>query len=299
MKPRAPAWIALSAALFLSPAGTAGIPPDSARGGPFRLFPGGLLVAPIPAHHPESRLGLRKETGSSRMRLDVACTMDILEYTPDEGEEGAFRFGIDFGVHALTTSSQGFRLQVDAADGLFGGHLSALVPGTGGAAALRLRVAHLSGHFVDGHYDETTRSWKGGRDPLPFTRDFGELVTLYRTGPRPPAPVLWGGFGYAALVRPDRMGRTEYACGAYTHIPLAEGRVLGSAAWLYAAYALTLRGVPAYRGTHRMEGGLKLGDPGGPGLRLWTGWQTGLDDLAQYFDAPASSWGVGFSFEPL
>ena len=40
---------------------------------------------------------------------------------------------------------------------------------------LRLRILHLSSHFIDGHFRLETTTWIDGQLPRPYSRDYAEL----------------------------------------------------------------------------------------------------------------------------
>jgi len=142
----------------------------------FEFLPGKILFPPLIANYQEPRTGVRKEVGSSRLKLDIGTTLDLIEYRVSADGSQKIRMGIDFFTYALTTSAEGLRLQVDAVDGFFGGHLAFRTESENTAFALRLRILHLSAHFVDGHLDASGNHWRDGREPIPFTRDIGELT---------------------------------------------------------------------------------------------------------------------------
>ena len=172
------------------------------------FFPGGTLVVPYVGHMPEPVSGLRKEIGSSRMRLMIGAPLDVWELPLADDGSARFRVGIDFFVQALTTSSEGLRLQIDAADGC--GSAGTSHPGGSFATpmlSLRLRILHLSGHMVDGHFDGETGTWKDGREPIPFTRDFGELSAAVSTSLSWLTVRGFAGASYATLIRPENIER--------------------------------------------------------------------------------------------
>jgi len=259
------------------------------------FLPDGRIDAPIVANPQEARIGLRKEIGSSRMKLDIGGTLDLVEARFSPGMR--VRFGVSFFTYALTTSRQGLRLQVDAADGFFGGYLILHQQVGTSSVQARLRVLHLSSHFVDGHYDLSSGQWINGKGPVPMTKDFGELTGSFSTTLSPFALMVYTGIGYAALVRPDQLRRgsgmfgmegrtTEEQCTAFSR-PL-----IG-----YCAYHLSVVGIPSYVGSSTFESGIKFGRWAGPGVRLFVSYQSGLEVFGQYFDSHRGTWNLGFTFD--
>ena len=132
-------------------------------------------------------------------------------------DDGRLRVGMDFFIQALTTSSEGLRLQIDAADGWFGGHVASRWDFRDAAVTVRLRILHLSGHMVDGHFDKETDAWKDGREPIPFTRDFGELSAALSTSVSSVTIRGFAGTSYATLIRPETIERWEFLGGFDLH----------------------------------------------------------------------------------
>ncbi len=216
----------------------------------FEFLPGAALMPPLIANHQEPRVGIRKEIGTSRLKLDIGSSIDLLGYSFDERQSKQLRLGADFFTYALTTSAQGLRLQVDAVDGFFGGHIVYRSETDQSAFGLRLRILHLSAHFVDGHIDPATGTWRDGRAPLPFTRDFGELVGSYTFSAGPIAIMPYAGISYATLVRPTTINRWGGLGGVEMNSGEFIGKVFGKPFELYAADNLTIAGIPDYVGTN-------------------------------------------------
>jgi len=230
------------------------------------------------------------------MKLDIGSTMDILEIDLPSGDQKVSA-GIDFFAYALSANSAGLRLQIDAVDGFFGGHLSYLAASNTSSFSMRLRILHLSSHFADGHYNKTSGTWKEGKAPIPFTKDFGELIGGYelRTGSFDIR--LYSGFAHAVLVRPAEIRRVSTIHGFEIHSDRVIGQLLGKPCNVYLADNFTLVGIPRYVGTHNIEYGLKLGAWNGSGVRLYGSYFNGLDVFNQYYSVRRKEWGLGFVFD--
>ncbi len=286
-------------ALFVLPFAAALTRADESASPPplLTFLPGPPVVTPLVANPQEPRVGLRKQFGSSRMKLDIGSSLDFLELSPSADGSERIRLGADFFTYALTTSSQGLRLQVDAVDGFFGGHIVYRSESPGSWLGLRLRLMHLSAHFLDGHYDNVLGQWKDGRAPVPFTRDFGELtgMGMWNLG----GTVIRGyaGFSYSTLIRPVDINRFSTLSGVELHSLSLPGSVFGKPASLYLADNLTVAGVPAWTGTNTLEMGIKFGAWDGSGVRIYASYEHGREVFSQYYNVLTDQWGLGFAFD--
>jgi hypothetical protein len=269
--------------------------PTEVRG--FEFLPGTPIMPPLIANHQEPRVGVRMELGTTRLKLDIGSSLDFLGYSFDEQQSRQLRLGADFFTYALTTSFEGHRLQVDAVDGFFGGHIVYRASQERSTLTLRLRLLHLSAHMVDGHFDPETKTWRDGREPIPFTRDFGELLAAYTFAAGSVNIMPYVGGSYATLVRPEEISRWGGLCGIELNSGELLGRVFGKAFELYAADNLTLAGIPEWVGTNMIEIGTKFGRWEGSGIRLYVNYVSGLELFSQYYDVHNSRWGVGFAFD--
>ena len=258
------------------------------------FLPGGTLFPPLRANYQEPRVGVRKEAGTSRLKLDIGSSIDFLEYRPDTAG-GQFRVGADFFTYALTTSAEGLRLQVDAVDGYFGGHIVYAAPG--GGLHIRLRLLHESGHLIDGHWNHLTLRWIDNKIPIPYTRDFGELLGYRAWNGEAVSLGVYSGFSYATLARPDNLARWATLHGLEIHTTGLTGPVGGRPFSLYAADNLAFSGIPAYSGTNSLEAGVKFGEWSGGGIRLYLSYYHGLELFSQYYYVKTDQWGLGFAFD--
>ena len=296
LSPRVPGCTPVSLLLLLLHALIASAQPEhGTREAGVEFLPGGTAFPPLMASYHEPRTGVRKEIGSSRLKLDIGTMIDFLEWRLSDTGKSRIRLGADFFTYALTTSSEGLRLQVDAVDGFFGGHI--VFRNDLQSLSVRLRILHLSAHFVDGHYDNATGMWMDGRLPLPFTRDYGELVGGYELTSGKFTGMIYLGVEYATLVRPTEINRWGGLAGLQVHSDRITGDVLGKPFNLYAAYNFGLAGIPAWAGTNNIEFGAKFGRWDGTGLRIYASYYAGLIVFSQYYNERTSHWGIGFAFD--
>ncbi len=262
----------------------------------FIFLPGKLITPPLTASHTEPRVGLRKEIGSSRMKVDIGASVEMLEYRPGSDSTERVRVGIDFFTYALSTSSEGLRLQIDAVDGFFGGHVTYVNDIDANRRLLvRLRLLHLSAHFLDGHFSNSTQTWKDNRAPIPFTRDYGELLVGLEFGNDRTRFKPYMGFSYATLIRPTEIGRIEFHGGLEARTNT--GFLFNEPLNLFISQYFTLRSINKYLGTGNTEAGIKLGDWNSTGLKIYASYFNGLDPFSQYYDIRRENWGLGFAFD--
>ena len=263
----------------------------------FTFLPGRILVNPFAANYQEPRVGLRKELGTSHLKIDIGSTLDVVEYTISTEKSKKVRAGIDFFTYALSTSAEGRRLQIDAVDWLFGGHASYQALNDDAVFSLRLRIIHSSAHFIDGHFDNTTGTWKNGIAPIPFTRDFVELIGAYEHQWSGISLMVYSGFSYATLIRPENIRRVTTLHGIEAHTTSMLGTVFGRPFSAFIADNLSLVGIPSYVGTNNLEFGVKFGEWSGSGVRLYLSYYSGLTVFSQYYNIREEQWGLGFTFD--
>lgn len=261
------------------------------------FLPGRPALLPLPAADQEPRAGLSKEVGTSRIVLTIGSAFDLVEFRPNGDSLAMLRAGADFFTYALSVSLAGHRLQIDAVDGFFGGHLLYMFPLGSTNAFLRLRVLHRSAHFVDGHFDSGTNSWRGGREPVPFTKDFGELLGAVAWRTSSLHVMAYSALSYSTLIRPVDIRRISSFHGLEIHSGEWCGHVLGKPFILFAAYHLSLDGIPRYVGTNTLAGGMKFGEWSGAGVEFIVRHRSGLDIFGQYYNVRLSSWEIGFLFD--
>ena len=260
----------------------------------FVLIPPGLHVAPLRGNLEEPRIGVFKFLDAAQMKVDIGNSIDVFGYDiPASGVR--FTAGIDFMAYAFTTGAQGLRLQIDAIDGFFGGNISFSKSLSDETLQVRLRVLHHSAHFVDGHYDAAAHSWIDNRDPLPFTRDFGEIVFAYLLQSERTTFRAYGGFGYATLIRPAGFRRFTYLAGG--EIARNVGQLLGQDVNLYCVYNISLAGMPAYAASHQIQVGTKLGTFYGKGPSFYLAYYTGSHMFAEYAGDRLATIGAGFTVD--
>ncbi len=273
--------------------------PNTTAVGTFEFLPGKTLFAPLTANPVEPRIGIRKEMASTRMKLDMGGSLDFLQYTFGGSGSARLSLGAEIFSFGLTTSAQGFRLQVDAIDGFYGGHILFRLDDGPRVYVARLRLIHHSAHLVDGHWSNDSLHWLNGKSPVATTQDMAELlgaVVLPVAG----MPLrVYSGLSYATLVRPLAIERLSSLHGLELNSGDRLGTAFGKPWEAYAAFNLTFLGIPEYIGTSVAEAGIKLGAWDGAGLKLYVNYASGLEFYGQYFNERQKAWGAGFTIDVL
>lgn len=264
----------------------------------FEFFPAGLHFSPLKANHQEARIGVFKYFGTANLKVDIGNTIDLFGILY-AASKMRFTAGIDFMAYAYITGAQGLRLQVDALDGFLGGNISFSHQYEETRLLSRLRILHLSAHLVDGHYELSQKKWVDNREPIPFTKDFGELLVAHELQSRLNQLRYYGGVSYATLVRPANLKRFSFFAG----LEFAAGGVFGTMfdkpVYPFIANHFSLAGTPKYRGSNQLQLGIKFGAWHGKGVVLYFAYHTGSSFFSEYFDERVKIIGAGFTVDFL
>lgn len=264
----------------------------------YTFLPGRTIFPPLPASFEEARAGITKDVNTAQMKLDIGTAMDFLEIRLRADSSERLRVGADLFTYALTTSYQGLRLQVDAVDGYFGGHIVYRVQRAGTALLLRLRILHLSSHLLDGHFDSNRNVWIDGKLPTPLARDYGEITLGHLWQWKSSEIFLYGGFSQATLIRPPTMKRLNLLWGITAHTGDWAGTCFGAPVHFYASDHCSFWGLETLSGTNMVQVGAKFGEWQGAGISIFISHHAGLEVYHQYFDVKNDAWGLGVGLEP-
>ncbi len=145
-----------------------------------------LLADPL-----EPAPGVMKEVGSNLIEARVGTLRDVLRHDGRRYGLDAFSVGVggqaimqlqlrQFGTKSPLQFPFGFRKQVDfpleTGDYSFSGYAAALRRVGPVDAHARLHVVHVSSHLGDGRYNRETSTWRGGREPIDYSRNYVQLV---------------------------------------------------------------------------------------------------------------------------
>jgi hypothetical protein len=172
------------------------------------LFPDDLTIQPFIANTLEPKLGFVFQMGKNELRLDIGNSIDILRY--EKCNDETFSFGADLFTYTLLRGEKNFHFPVDAVDYLFGINAAyKKVIDNENEYGARLRISHISAHFVDGHYDGVNNQWRDGHNPRVYSREFIELMPYYKIN----SFRAYAGFTYLFHVTPSSIQKDNYQVG--------------------------------------------------------------------------------------
>jgi hypothetical protein len=251
---------------------------------------GRLLFPPLLAHHVEPRMGALKLNGEDRLRLDIGNAVDLWNFSCEQSGS-LFAVGADFFTWTSLRQDADFHFPVDAVDYLFGINASWRMPlNEQLTAGARLRLSHISAHLADGSYDKRTASWRDGREPLVYSREFFDLIGALEVGDY---LRVYAGGQYIYHIDPAELG----TLGAQAGVEASYINALAQDLHLYAAYDFRTIDVHTVSAAHALQAGVKFGTWRGTGLNVFLTVYHGKSQHGEYHDLTWSYWGPGFTVD--
>ncbi len=253
----------------------------------YEVFPGNLLFQPLTANFLEPRMGFQFTVSQNDLRLDVGNSMDIIQYSLKCGT--SFSAGADFFTYTMLRGESDFHFPVDAVDYLFGLNFAYQKPLKNAEIGGRLRISHISAHFVDGHYDNPTGRWYDNRGPIVYSREFVELIQYYKyKGLRG-----YAGFTYLFHVDPADINKDIYQLGFDYY---AKG-LLTEHFTPFAGYDLRAIDISEGYYNHSVSLGIKYGNANGRGFSIYYNYYSGKSIHGEYFDVDREYSAIGIMFD--
>lgn len=247
----------------------------------FNFYNGPLLFKPLVANTFEPRMGLIWHLSGNKLRLDIGNSVDLLQYKFVENSR-LMTIGSDFFTYTFLRGETNFHFPVDAVDYLFGFNVNYKDTLDHGIFSTRLRLSHISAHFVDGHYENFTHLWKDNRLPHVYSREFFDLVAAYEPGSL--IRLYLGGI-YIWHIDPTSLSQFATYLGGELQYELS------SVVNPYCSYQITFSGI---RPRHELQTGLKIGRWNGRGLNLFFLFYAGNSIHGEYYDMKDNYSGIGF-----
>jgi hypothetical protein len=248
-------------------------------------FPSGLNIKPFEANMLEPKAGF-SFMSDNRLRLDISTSQDFYK---KESENTAFSFGGDLFTFTRLRSEKDFKFPVEAIDYLFGLNTGYKVLNKNDEYGFRLRLSHISAHFVDGKYDAKIQTWRDGYIPRVYSREFLEFMPYSRyKGFR-----IYGGITYLFHVSPKNIGKEIYQLGFDYYIESLNAGVFIP----YIAYDFKLNKIDAFAGNNIFTAGLKFGKTFGKGISVAYSYFSGRSIQGEYFDRNENYSAVGINLD--
>ncbi len=263
----------------------------------FQALPSGLHFLPLKANFEEPHFGTMLYLKNLNLKVDIGNSIDIIKFYNNNNE--IITAGIDFMAYALANSYAGHRLQIDALDGFFGGNIAFTKGKKNNRLLLRIRYVHNSSHFADGHYDLSKNKWIDNKTPIPFTRNFLELLIGREERLSSSYLRYYAIFNYSFLVRPSLLKRPAAQTGFELGVPVNKLRFLNQPATLFLAFNVSLKGIPYYYLSKYLMAGIKLGDWFAKGVNFYVSYYSGKNFFNEYFRESVQLFSIGFLIDYL
>ncbi len=249
-------------------------------------FPADLNIQPFTANVIEPKAGFEFLIGRSELQLNVGISRDIYLMT---NENCSLSFGTDFFTYSRLRSERDFHFPVDAIDYLFGINAAYKMNKGTNEYGFRFRLSHISAHFVDGHFDHRTSSWRDGRTPQVYSREFVEIFPFYKIE----TLRLYAGFTYIFNVTPEYLGKEIYQAGFDYYLPDMGFAIFSP----FVAYDFKLGKIDKFSGSNSLVAGLKFGNPDSRGFSIRFSYLSGKSIHGEYFDIAEKYSSIGFNLE--
>jgi hypothetical protein len=232
----------------------------------------------------ESKIGISSNTNDDNLKLDIGASVDIAGL---KNKGYAASFGAEFFTFSNLRSEANFKFPVDAIDYYFGvsfNYKKELNPIS--AISSRLRIAHISSHFEDGHkYPRIDTIFT----PIVYSREFIELAGIYDYKIRPNF-VLRALLGINLLMHsiPDDFGKVSFQIG--NELRYSINNYFG----VYLSNELrsaSVKGNSVFN--ESFETGINIGGFDNRGVNIFFSLYNGQDYKGQYYDKSLNIKSIG------
>lgn len=253
----------------------------------YEVFPSDLNIQPYTANFLEPKLGFLFTMNENSIRLDIGNSLDVLHYNCNK--DVSWSFGLDLFTYTLLRGENDFHFPVDAVDYLFGVNFGYVNKAHKYPFGARLRISHISAHFVDGHYDGTHQMWRDGHNPRVYSREFVEFLPFIKISDIR----FYGGITYLFHVDPTDLGKDIYQAGMdYFGTDMIAKHVSP-----FAGYDIKVEHLDTYKTNHSVMAGIKFGHAEGRGLSLYLQYYAGRNIHGEYFDHNDEYTAVGLNVD--
>jgi hypothetical protein len=250
-------------------------------------FPVELNIQPFTSNFLEPRNGFMFALDENWLRLDIGTARDILQL---KSGEQTISLGADLFTFTRLRSNDNFKFPVETIDFFFGINGGFNKNDGKREYGLRIRLSHLSAHFVDGRYDVHTSKWLNERDPFTFSKEFIELFPYYRiSGLR-----FYLGLTYIFHIIPEIINKGIYQVGFdYYILTFSNGSITP-----FISYDFKLNGInDTYFGNNIAKLGVKFGSPLSRGFSVLISYISGKSIHGELFDLTENYLNIGFNLD--
>ncbi len=264
----------------------------------FVFLPKGLNFLPLKAGIDEPRMGLLYYSSTSNLKVDIGNSVDIFGFNLPK-LKSRITIGAEFMAYAYVTSFLAYRLQIDAIDGFFGGHIVYSKDYDWGIMNYRFRYIHNSAHLVDGHWNNTTNEWIDNQEPSAYGNNYAELLIAPQQNIGITLIRYYGGLALSTGMKTGykQQKKILYKAGFEYSIPGLLGRILNKDESVFTAVNLDIKGIPEYIINQNYLLGIKFGAWEGKGVIIYASYYNGGDVFNQYFNYRVSRFGIGFMID--
>jgi hypothetical protein len=253
-----------------------------------QFLPSEELFRPIRASIFESRIGVSKNLNDKYLKLDIGYSPDIVSL---KTKRNTYSAGVEFFTFSNLRSEDNFKFPVDAIDYYFGLKFSYLRPlKKNMSLSGRLRIAHISSHFEDGHkYERTDTIFT----PIVYSREFLDLSGILDTRINKRIS-LRNQFSINLLFHsiPDDFAKVYFQYGFEVNLKIT--RILS------VYFSNELRYVEIKNNWNlniNIETGIKIGKLNSRGVNIFFNYYDGQDYKGQYYDKYLNIKSLGFSID--
>ncbi|MFH0734743.1 MAG: DUF1207 domain-containing protein [bacterium] len=253
----------------------------------YELFPSNLNIQPFTANNLEPKMGFLFQQSGKKIRLDIGNSTDAVNFNLSNTEN--FSVGIDFFTYTYLYSENDFHFPVDAVDYLFGVNFGYKNKSADNEYGIRMRISHISAHFVDGHRDNINQIWKDNINPVVYSREFIELIPFYKFNNFR----IYTGFTYLFHVTPTTIGKEIYQIG----VDWFAKDLICSDITPFAGCDFKLQKIDYYKGNTSVSAGIKIGKPNGRGLSIYYNYYAGKSIHGEYYYMDEKISSIGFNVD--
>jgi hypothetical protein len=253
----------------------------------------------------EARIGGSREFSNEKLRLDIGATSDILKL--EEIRRGKpnplgdlapqFKFlslGAEFFTWTRLRANDNFKFPVEAVDYYFGVNAVSDIPTRllgikYKVSEVRLRIAHISAHIVDGDPSFTNPQ----QQYITYSRECADMMLTYLGEPPSRKERLYAGAVWIFHTIPDTLGVLTPYAGFDGEWQLLESFPLT----LKLGYEARLNTELEPIGEHLARVGLKLGNYKSRGVLIEASYYSGRSPYGQHFSQREKFFSVGFAVD--